>query len=202
MLRHKAKALPLIVGLLYYKLLWLLGWCCWRCLYDCVCRKERMRGVKEKMYILITQWSVFISFFLSILFIYIFLFSFFPVPLSFSVLFVTLPCPTMLTPPLPDTHPHTLFCPHSSIAALASHSIYPMPLSLSLLSPSLSLTSSLLSFSAVQHSDYHSSHRVRPDSQILLSTLLHHLLLEGAMERERLRQKKEKAGKGDWWTAE
>lgn len=67
----------------------------------------------------------------------------------------------------------------------------------SLFSLSLSLSPSLLFLSAVQHSDYHSSHRVRPDSQILLSTLLHHLLLEGAMESERLRQRKEEKGRGE-----
>lgn len=64
----------------------------------------------------------------------------------------------------------------------------PCPRFLPLLPACLSLAPSLLSFAAVQHSDYHSTHRVRPDSQILLSTLLHHLLLEGATERESERE--------------
>lgn len=48
----------------------------------------------------------------------------------------------------------------------------------------------------MQHSDYHSSHRVRPDSQILLSTILHHLLLEGEKERERETEREERVGRG------
>lgn len=94
--------------------------------------------------------------------------------------------------------PRTLICPLISTAALAPLFLYlipPIPPSSPFLL--LSLSPSLLFLSAVQHSDYHSSHRVRPDSQILLSTLLHHLLLEGAMESERLRQREEEKGRGE-----
>lgn len=49
---------------------------------------------------------------------------------------------------------------------------------------------SLPSLSLQCSSDYHSTHRVRPDSQILLSTILHHLLLVGATEGGKLRQSK------------
>lgn len=69
-----------------------------------------------------------------------------------------------------------------------------IPLFLPLLPVSHSLTPSLpsLSLSAVHHGDYHSTHRVRPDSQILLSTILHHLLLVGATEGEKLRQRQKR----------
>ena len=88
-------------------------------------------------------------------------------------------------------------------AALAPLSLYLMP-PFPPSPPSLSLPCSLSSFSlsAVQHSDYHSSHRVRPDSQILLSTILHHLLLGGAMERERERDRQRKERREGGWTAE
>lgn len=133
----------------------------------------------EKVEVFLQQ-SVFLSFFihcllrLSLSHCHALLLSFFPLP--------------------------TLLCPLFSTGALAPLSLYPMPLSLPLLSPCLSLAPSLLSLSAVQHSDYHSSHRVRPDSQILLSTLLHHLLLVGAVERERLRQRKERRGRKEGGT--
>lgn len=90
------------------------------------------------------------------------------------------------------------FCPCISTAALAPPPLHaPFPPS----SPRLSLPHPLSSFSlsAVQHGDYHSTHRVRPDSQILLSTILHHLLLVGAMEGEKLRQgKRDDVGGWGW----
>lgn len=88
-------------------------------------------------------------------------------------------------------------CPFISTAALAPPY---MPPFLPLLPVSHSLTPlSSFSLSAVQHGDYHSTHRVRPDSQILLSTILHHLLLVGAMEGEKLRQRKRDDVGGSGW---
>lgn len=83
--------------------------------------------------------------------------------------------------------PSTLFCPLFSTAAFAPlFSLYLMPPLLPLpVSPSLPLFFLSLQCSTVIIIPLTES---GPDSQILLSTLLHHLLLEGASERERLRQ--------------
>lgn len=103
--------------------------------------------------------------------------------LSLSYTTSSLFCPSV--PPIPRA---CFICPLVSVALSPPFPSIPCPRFLPLLPACLSLAPSLLSFAAVQHSDYHSTHRVRPDSQILLSTLLHHLLLEGATERESERE--------------
>lgn len=85
--------------------------------------------------------------------------------------------PFFYLPPQPLPPPFLVSC----AAALAPLSLFTScPLFIHPSLPPVLPSSPSLALSAVQHSDYHSSHRVRPDSQILLSSLLHHLLLEGA----------------------
>lgn len=113
-----------------------------------------------------------------------FFFSF--LPLSFFVSFFLpfsshVSLSSLLRSSSSHPHPRLILPPSFLLPHLPPSPSISCPLSLP---PRLSLAPSLLSLSAVQHSDYHSSHRVRPDSQILLSTLLHHLLLEGGTERE------------------
>ncbi len=148
-----------------------------------VCVRGRREHIAEEVYVTKAALNFCNPFFLSFFF-------FFPsllcLPLRLFSLSHSLALPPLISP-LP-----LYFAPYFLLQHLPPFPSTSCPLSPPCLSPCLSLSPSLLSLSAVQHSDYHSSHRVRPDSQILLSTLLHHLLLEGAMERERLRQRKER----------